>query len=136
MCSNLTSIFCNATTPPKCYDDVSIGFNFSSCKLYVPQASIAQYKAAEGWKSFPNIYALESTHMNSTSTPSIVATCNSGIITVSGLKAQENVTFYTVNGEQLGSAAAVDGTATFAVKASSDIVIAKFGGSSMKIATK
>ena len=74
--------------------------------------------------------------MNSTSTPSIVATCNSGIITVSGLKVQENVTFYTVNGEQLGSAAAVDGIATFAVKASSDIVIAKFGGMSMKIATK
>mgnify|MGYP000204779475 FL=1 len=43
---------------------------------------------------------------------------------------------YTLNGKQLGKAIAVDGTATFAVNSSGDIVIAKFGGSSMKIATK
>ena len=78
----------------------------------------------------------EVNNINSTSTRGIVATCNNGIITISGLKTQENVTFYTVNGEQLGTAAALDGVATYAVNAANDIVIAKFGGSSIKIATK
>ena len=139
-CDELASISCYATTSPKCAQITFDGFNPSLCKLYVPQESIDKYKAADGWKSFPNIYALggsgESNQINSTSTSTIVATCNNGIITISGLKAQESVTFYTLNGKQLGSAEAVDGTATFAVNDAGDIVIAKFGGSSMKIATK
>ena len=55
------------------------------------------------------------------------------------VKSLDNMTIldaYTLNGKQLGKAIAVDGTATFAVNSSGDIVIAKFGGSSMKIATK
>ena len=135
-CPNLKSVSCYAITPPECFEetfDLSIS---SMCKLYVPQESIDKYKAADGWKSFPNIYALENTRMNSTSTPSIVATCNNGIITISGLKTHENVTFYTLNGEQLGRSVAIDGTASFGVKSSGDIVITKFGGTSMKIATK
>ncbi len=139
-CPNLKSVSCYAITPPECFEE-TFDLSFSSlCKLYVPKESIAQYKAADGWKSFPNIYALggsgESDQINSMSTRGIIATCNNGIITISGLKAQENVTFYTVNGVQLGRAAAIDGTATFAMKASGDMVIAKFGSTSMKIATK
>ena len=139
-CSKLDSFSCHAITSPKCGLNCFKSCDTLVCKLYVPQESIDQYKAANGWKGFLNIYALggsgESTHMNSALTPSIVVSCNNGIITISGLNAQENVTFYTLTGEQLGRAAAVDGTAKFAVKASGDIVIAKFGGSSMKIATK
>ena len=218
-CSKLTSIICYANTPPIC-QSVSEGL----CILYVPQASIDQYKAADGWKSFPYILAIEGSepggdstkcnvpsitfidgklhfssttqgveyhytitdkdiasnnysqsgevalsatyeisayatadgHMasdsatatlywlptsevnniNSTATHGIVASCNNGIITISGLNTQENVTFYTVNGEQLGTAAAVNSIASFAVNATNDIVIAKFGDSSIKIATK
>ena len=139
-CSKLTSISCYAIMPPKCVQEIFNEYDPSFCKLYVPQESIDKYKVADGWKSFPNIYALggsgESDQINSTSTRGIVATCNNGIITISGLKAHENVTFYSLNGKQLGSATAVDGTATFAVNASNDIVIAKFGGLSMKIVTK
>ena len=139
-CSKLDSFSCHAITSPECGLNCFKSCDTLVCKLHVPQESIDQYKAANGWKGFLNIYALggsgESTHMNSALTPSIVVSCNNGIITISGLNAQENVTFYTLTGEQLGRAAAVDGTAKFAVKASGDIVIAKFGGSSMKIATK
>ncbi len=104
---------------------------------------ISAYATADGHMSSDNATATlywlptsEVNNINSTSTRGIVATCNSGIITISGLKAQENVTFYTVNGVQLGTAAAVDGVATYAVNSANDIVIAKFGGSSIKIATK
>ncbi len=78
----------------------------------------------------------EVNNINNTSSRGIVTTCNNGIITISGLNAQENVTFYTVNGEQFGTAAAIDGVATYAVNATYDIVIAKFGDSSIKIVTK
>jgi hypothetical protein len=116
------------------------GFNSSLCKLYVPQESIDKYKTAYGWNIFSNIYAIEgsgeNTHINSASTTGIVATCNNGVITISGLNSQENVRFYSLSGKQLGSVTAVDGTATYAGNGTGDIVIAKFGGSSIKIATK
>jgi len=119
-----------------CFD----GFNSSLCKLYVPQESIDKYKVADGWNSFPNIYAIggsgESDQINSTSTSGIIATCNNGVITISGLNALENVKFYSLSGKQLGTATAVDGTATYTVNCTSDIVIAKFGGTSMKIVRK
>lgn len=76
------------------------------------------------------------TNINSASARGIVATCNNGFITISGLDAQENVKFYTVNGEQLGATTVVNGVATYAVNAANDIVIAKLGDSNIKIATK
>ena len=71
-----------------------------------------------------------------TSSRGIVATCNNRIITISGLSAQEKVMFYTVTGEQLGSATAVDNTATYAVNTTGDVIIAKLRDFSIKIATK
>ena len=109
-------------------------------KLYVPKESIDKYKAADGWKCFSNIYAIggsgESDQISSTSTNGIIATCNNGVITISGLNAHKNVTFYSLSGKQLGTATSVDGTATYAINGTGDIVIAKFGGTSMKIARK
>jgi len=100
-CDELASISCYATTSPECVQITFDGFNPSLCKLYVPQESIDKYKVADGWKSFSNIYALggsgESDQISSTSSPNIVASCNNGIITISGLKPEENVTFYTLN---------------------------------------
>lgn len=109
-------------------------------KLYVPKESIDKYKAADGWKCFSNIYAIggsgESDQISSTSTNGIIATCNNGVITISGLNAHKNVTFYSLSGKQLGTATSVDGTATYAINGTGDIVIAKFGGKSIKIVTK
>ena len=53
-CTGLTSITCNATTPPSLGLDV---FNLvnKSIPLYVPEASVALYQAAEGWRDFYNI---------------------------------------------------------------------------------
>jgi hypothetical protein len=139
-CTNVTSISCHATTPPGCSENCFYGFNSSLCKLYVPQESIDKYKSADGWKIFSNIYAIggsgESDQISSTSTSGIVASCSNGVITISGLNAHENVTFYSLSGKQLGTAKAVDGTATYALNGTGDIVIAKFGGTSMKIARK
>jgi hypothetical protein len=104
---------------------------------------IYAYATADGYTdsdiATATLYWLPTTvvnNINTTSTRVIITSCNKGIITISGLNAQENVTFYTVNGDQLGSATAVDNTAMYAVNTTGDVVIAKFGNSSIKIDTK
>ncbi|MFA7081604.1 MAG: leucine-rich repeat domain-containing protein [Bacteroidales bacterium] len=53
-CTGLTSITCLATTPPSLSFDVFILVN-KSIPLYVPEASVALYQAADGWRDFYNI---------------------------------------------------------------------------------
>ena len=43
----LTSIICEAVTPPTCGQDVFGGIDKSTCKLYVPSESVEAYKAAD-----------------------------------------------------------------------------------------
>jgi len=136
-CYGLTSIICYATIPPKCPNYCFDGVNKLQCKLFVPQRSRDQYKYADGWKNFSYIYAnFDPTSITTTFPRGIITTCNNGVITITGLAAQENVTFYSVSGEQLATVEAVDGTATYAVNTTGEIVIAKFGGSSIKIVTR
>lgn len=48
-CSNLTKIYCKATTPP------TLGSNaFDYTIIYVPQASVEAYKSADGWSEYAN----------------------------------------------------------------------------------
>ena len=58
-CENLTSITCNAVTPPDCgngndrFDKVD-----PSIPVYVPEGTVDAYKAAPGWSDFTNIQTL------------------------------------------------------------------------------
>jgi len=55
----LDTLICRATTPPTMAGAISTGDQFSIVKIYVPDASVAAYKAATGWISFAsNIYPL------------------------------------------------------------------------------
>lgn len=53
-CTNLTEIHCKSTNPPTIQSD---NFNDiqTTCTLYVPTGSKANYQAAECWKEFTNI---------------------------------------------------------------------------------
>ncbi|MFA6199662.1 MAG: leucine-rich repeat protein [Bacteroidales bacterium] len=53
-CRGLTSITCSAQTPPSLGEFVFFNVN-KSIPLYVPEASVALYKAAEQWRDFNNI---------------------------------------------------------------------------------
>ena len=59
-CTGLTSITCEAVTPPALDNYVFYGVD-KSIPLYVPSASIAAYKATAGWKDFTNIQPIEGT---------------------------------------------------------------------------
>ena len=57
-CSSLVTVKCSATTPPICETDTFDGIN-NYCRLFVPKGSIDKYKAAEEWRNFVHISAIE-----------------------------------------------------------------------------
>ena len=112
-------------------------------KLYAAY-NISAYATADGYKASDKatatLYWIEAnlqnntTNINQTATRGIIATSNDGIVTLSGLNNSEIVRFYTVDGKQIGTAKAINGTASQAV--SESIVIAKIGNQTIKIAVK
>ncbi len=56
-CSNLSKITCLAVTPPQISEDTFEEVN-RSIPLYVPEASVEAYKAADHWKEFFNIQSI------------------------------------------------------------------------------
>lgn len=112
-------------------------------KLYAAY-NISVYATADGYKASDKatatLYWVEAnlqnntTNINQTATRGIIATSNDGIVTLSGLNNSEIVRFYTVDGKQIGTAKAINGTASQAV--SESIVIAKIGNQTIKIAVK
>ena len=112
-------------------------------KLYAAY-NISVYATADGYtdsdRAIATLYWIEAnlqnntTNINQTATRGIIATSNDGIVTLSGLNNSEIVRFYTVDGKQIGTAKAINGTASQAV--SESIVIAKIDNQTIKIAVK
>ena len=61
----------------------------------------------------------------------VVVSTEGGIVTLSGLKENERVTFYNVSGIKLGETRALNGQAS--ISASDDIIIARIGSLSIKV---
>ena len=61
----------------------------------------------------------------------VVVSTEGGIVTLSGLKENELVTFYNVSGIKLGETRALNGQAS--ISASDDIIIARIGSQSIKV---
>ena len=72
------------------------------------------------------------TNINQAEMRGVLASSKDGIITLSGLNDNEQVSFYTIDGKLLGKTNAVNGTASYAMSSGS-VVIAKIGDSSIKI---
>ena len=51
-CGSLTSVYCEATTPPTLGDNTVFDENASGRKIYVPAASVDDYKSAENWSEY------------------------------------------------------------------------------------
>lgn len=64
-CSGLKSITTLSFTPPTLGTKNFTDEQYASIPLYVPQASIEAYKAADGWKNFYNILAVGSSGIES-----------------------------------------------------------------------
>lgn len=57
-CAYIESIICHATTPPEANGSTFAGVNYM-IPIYVPQESLEQYPAAEGWSGFTDYRAID-----------------------------------------------------------------------------
>ena len=124
-CSDVKTYYSNEINLAACYD-------------------ITCYAKAEGFDNSDvataKLYWLTSsgsleTNINTAETRGVMASSANGFVTLSGLNTDEQVSFYTADGRELGTVKAIDGTAHFAAQ-SGTVVIAKIGKESIKIAVK
>ena len=59
LCKGLTSIVCNAESVPGTSSDAFFGITQNNVTLYVPSSSVDAYKAAEPWKYFKDVLAVQ-----------------------------------------------------------------------------
>ena len=144
-------LFSCATEGAKCYytlnnSDVKTGETLAESNIVTLSAcyDITCYAKAEGFVNSDvataKLYWLTSsgsleTNINTAETRGVMASSANGFVTLSGLNTDEQVSFYTADGRELGTVKAIDGTAHFAAQ-SGTVVIAKFGKESLKIAVK
>ena len=112
-CVGLTSLICEAVTPPGCSSNALTDINKWNCKLYVPGNSITQYQVANQWKEFFFIDTIDNflTNVQSIHTQPVSVHASNGLITISNVKEGQYIAIYLIDGTHIASATAVDGTA-------------------------
>lgn len=82
----------------------------ANCTLFVP--NIANYKNAQGWKDFNNVQDISNfSSINNLYSDNVTARLNNGILTIKGLRNNEGVSVYDLNGKLLGTSKALNGQA-------------------------
>ena len=56
-CSSVESVICRSTTPPEANGSTFAGVS-DTVPVYVPSASLARYREADGWSSFSNYHGI------------------------------------------------------------------------------
>ena len=83
----------------------------------------------------PSSGSLDETSINNVSMRGIAIQSAGGIVTISGLDNDEPVSFYAIDGKNLGTAKSIDGNVSFTAKQGT-IILARIGKESVKIAVK
>ena len=91
----LEKVYCYATEAPSCGEYISFDYHFGvfdntqivNATLYVPESSVNAYKAADQWKEFGNIVAIDPTGVEE--------------LKASGVKDGMNAPIYDLNGRRL-----------------------------------
>ena len=124
-CSDVNKYYSNEINLAACYD-----ITVTAMKTGYDNSDVATAKLY--WLASSG--SLE-TNINTAETRGVMASSANGFVTLSGLNTDEQVSFYTADGRELGTVKAIDGTAHFAAQ-SGTVVIAKIGKESLKIAVK
>lgn len=118
------------------YSDGTV--NLDACYKITAYATADGYMQSE--KATATLYwinaDLETTNINKVQSRGVVASCNDGVIRISGLDEGETVMFYGIDGILMGSQPATAGEVMYAVGSSRNVVIAKIGDDAIKIAVK
>lgn len=105
---------------------------------------ITVYAIADGYQQSETATAtlywinadLETTNINNIKSRGIVASYNDGVISISGLNNDEQVSFYGIDGVLIGSQRSINGEIHYAVGYNKEVVIAKIGDEAIKIVAK
>lgn len=139
---DITTIMCEAVVPPV-FGDVTTRASETSYLpknlkvLYVPQASIEAYRAAEGWCDAPDIQAIETTGIDKVTTSrsesqAMTAVYAGESLVVSGLDDGDSVQVFSIDGRLLGKGKAESGIARIPMRRN-NLVIVKANGTQIKV---
>ena len=125
-CSDVKKYYSNVINLAACYDITVI-----ATKSGYSNSDVATAKLY--W--LPSSGSLDATSINNVSMRGIAIQSAGGIVTISGLNNDETVSFYAIDGKNLGFSTAINGITFFAAQSGS-VVVAKFGNESIKILVK
>lgn len=110
---------------------------FVKATLYVPVGTIDKYKAKEGWKDFVFIEEGVPANVTGVCANTLLIQSEEGIIRVQGFNDGNQVSVYTIDGKQVGSAIIQDNIATIVTNIQhGSIAIVKVGDKVSKIMMK
>ena len=134
-CSNLEEVYCLAENVPVLFNYAFYETDLAQTTLYVPAASLNDYKVTATWSSFGTIKAFEETSILAvTESIPVLISANGGTITVRGEQNGLPFAVYTIDGKLLGTTTISNGQASVATGLQSgQVVIVKVGGRSVKV---
>jgi hypothetical protein len=135
-CVGITMLVCKAATPPNCKTSALTNINKWNCTLYVPANSISLYQAADQWKDFFFIDTIDHflANVNSVQDQPVSILASNGLISVSNVEEGQRVAVYLVDGRQMASTTAKNGTAQIVANVNrSNMIIVKIGSKVHKI---
>lgn len=97
-CTALKRIVCEATTPPECTERSFETVNTETCYLHVPEASIEDYRTANGWKKFFQISDLASSIKLKEQPTATTVTAENGYIVINSPVSDLPITVYSTCG--------------------------------------
>lgn len=132
-CTRITEIHCKALTPPNATSNTFYQMDKTTCKLYVPKGTYANYWIATGWGDFTNIIEEESTAISQTKASNIKVYTEQDAIVIKGAKLGAEISVYTESGALLQTTKVTNSTIRIAVPVNHTYLV-KASGKTFKIA--
>ena len=138
-CTSLKHVYCYAESVPSTGNGVFDKINLQAATLHVPASALETYSNTMPWSRFGTKVPLSAVPTGLTEVASVPVQVKSrgGVITVEGLDNNTLVTVYTAGGALVGTATAVNHTATIATRLMpGSVAIVKMGGKKVKMVVR
>ena len=138
-CTSLKHVYCYAESVPSTQTNAFSGSDTQYATLHVPASALEDYSNTVPWSGFGTKVPLNIVPTGLTELASVPVQVKSrgGVITVEGLDNNTPVTVYTAGGALVGTAIAVNHTATIPTRLMpGTVAIVKMGGKKVKMVVR
>ena len=133
-CPALTSVISEMIKPCTISDNCFDNDVFYNSTLYVPKGTKETYKSMDYWNKFINIEEGVPSEIGKLLSSTLIIQTNDGFISVSGIDDGQRVTAYELDGKQVGSATASNGTVSLTTNLKSGkAAVVKVGDKTVKV---